>query len=178
MLAPMLLSLLKERFGLKYHSEERPASTYTLTSTGKPKMKKADPASRIFCKSPQPPPGAPPMTRVLNCQNMTMAKFGEQLQGMTQELSWPVADGTELEGGWDFTLTFAMFLMPPQMARGPMGEGGPNAGPAMPTAADPTTTGVSIFEAVEKQLGLKLSMQKRPMQVIVIDHIERKPTEN
>jgi uncharacterized protein (TIGR03435 family) len=176
-LAPMLLNLLKDRFQLAYHSEERQSSTYTLTSTGKPKMKKADPASRIFCKTPQPPPGSAPMTRVLNCQNMTMAKFGERLQGMTQELSWPVADATDLEGGWDFTLSFSMFLMPAPMYRGPVGEGGRDT-PAMPTAADPTPTGVSIFEAVEKQLGLKLTMQKRPMQVIVIDHVERKPTEN
>jgi uncharacterized protein (TIGR03435 family) len=174
-LAPMLLNLLKDRFGLAYHSEERVSSTYTLTSTGKPKMKKADPASRIFCKTPEPPPGSPPMTRVLTCQNITMAKFGERLQGMTQELSWPVADATELEGGWDFSLTFSMMSMP--IYRGPGGEGGRDSA-AMATAADPTPTGVTIFEAVEKQLGLKLTMQKRPMQVIVIDHVERKPTEN
>jgi uncharacterized protein (TIGR03435 family) len=176
-LAPMLLNLLKDRFRLAYHTEERPCNTYTLTSTGKPKIKKADPASRIFCKTPQPPPGSPPMTRVLTCQNITMAKFGERLQGMTQELSWPVADATELEGGWDFTLTFSMVMMPPPMSRGPVGDAGRDAA-AMPTAADPTATGVTIFEAVEKQLGLKLTMQKRPMPVIVIDHLERKPTDN
>ena len=176
-LAPMVLSLLKDRFKLAYHTEERPCTTYTLTSPGKPKMKKADPASRIFCKTPQPPPGSPPMSRVLSCQNVTMAQLGERLQGMTQELSWPVADGTELEGGWDFTLTFSFMAMP-IMNRGPMGEGAREGATPIPTAADPTPTGQTIFEAIEKQLGLKLSMQKRTMPVIVIDHIERKPTEN
>jgi uncharacterized protein (TIGR03435 family) len=176
-LAPMLLNLLKDRFQLAYHTEERPCNTYTLTSTGKPKMQKADPASRIFCKTPQPPPGSPPLTRVLTCQNVSMAQFGERLQGMTQELSWPVADGTELDGGWDFSLTFSFAVMPPPMSRGPVGEGGRDSA-ALPTAADPTATGLTIFEAVEKQLGLKLTIQKRPMQVIVVDHIERKPTEN
>jgi uncharacterized protein (TIGR03435 family) len=37
---------------------------------------------------------------------------------------------------------------------------------------------LNIFEAMEKQLGLKLEMHKRPMPVTVIDHIEQKPTEN
>jgi uncharacterized protein (TIGR03435 family) len=31
---------------------------------------------------------------------------------------------------------------------------------------------------VEKQLGLKLEMEKRPVRVLVIDHVEQKPTEN
>jgi uncharacterized protein (TIGR03435 family) len=44
-------------------------------------------------------------------------------------------------------------------------------------AAEPS--GVqTIFEAVERQLGLKLESQKRSMPVIAIDHIEQKPTEN
>jgi uncharacterized protein (TIGR03435 family) len=37
---------------------------------------------------------------------------------------------------------------------------------------------VSLFEAVDKQLGLKLVEQKRPVPVLVIDHIEQTPTEN
>ena len=44
-------------------------------------------------------------------------------------------------------------------------------------AADPIG-GVSVFEAVDKQLGLKLVEQKRPVSVLVIDHIEEKPTDN
>ncbi len=173
-LAPMLVNLLKERFKLAYHTEERPAGTYTLSSNGKPKMKKADPASRIFCKTPPPPPGSPPMTRVLSCQNASMALLAERLQGMTQELSWPIADATGLEGGYDFTLSFSMMM--PAMFRGPGGSGPPGGAP-VPDAAEPTQ-GLTIFEAIDKQLGLKLTTQKRPMQVIVIDHIEQKPVEN
>jgi uncharacterized protein (TIGR03435 family) len=44
-------------------------------------------------------------------------------------------------------------------------------------AADPIG-GVSIFEAVDKQLGLKLVEQKRPVSVLVIDYIEEKPADN
>jgi uncharacterized protein (TIGR03435 family) len=35
---------------------------------------------------------------------------------------------------------------------------------------------LSLFEAVDKQMGLKLEMQKHPVPVLVIDHIEEKPT--
>jgi uncharacterized protein (TIGR03435 family) len=47
----------------------------------------------------------------------------------------------------------------------------------MPNASDPMG-GYTIFEAIEKQLGLKLEKTKRPGSVFVIDHMEQKPTEN
>ena len=47
----------------------------------------------------------------------------------------------------------------------------------MPLASDPGG-GYSLFEAIEKQLGLKLEMQKRPMQVVVFDRLERKPSDD
>jgi len=37
---------------------------------------------------------------------------------------------------------------------------------------------VSLSEALNRQLGLKLSLEKRPASVLVIDHVERKPVEN
>jgi uncharacterized protein (TIGR03435 family) len=64
-----------------------------------------------------------------------------------------VVDKTGLEGGYDFTLEFA------------------------PEGADASDTRPSIFTAVEEQLGLKLISSKGPVDVIVIDHIER-PTAN
>jgi uncharacterized protein (TIGR03435 family) len=171
-LAPMLRSLLVERFGLKYHTEDRQLPAYSLTGS-KPKMKKADRASRTFCKNMPSPPGSPPATRVLTCQNATMAQFADYLQYMSPELSSPVADATGIDGTWDFTLTFSMNFGMPMMARG--GDAPAGAGPAAPP--DPSG-GMSIFEAVEKELGLKLEKQKRTMPVIVIDHLEQKPTEN
>ena len=47
--------------------------------------------------------------------------------------------------------------------------------PAPAAEAAAPTGSVSFFDAVEKQLGLK---RKRPAPVLVIDHIEEKPTEN
>jgi uncharacterized protein (TIGR03435 family) len=171
---PLLRALLVDRFKLKYHTEERPVSAYSLVSA-KPKMKKADPASRTSCKFANAAPGTPPGSRTLTCQNMTMAQFAERLQNMSQELSWPVQDSTGIEGGWDFSLTYSTAAMMPMMA-GRGGDAAAAAGTA-PAASDPNG-GYTIFQALEKQLGLKLEMQKRPMPVIVIDHLEQKPTEN
>jgi len=82
-----------------------------------------------------------------------------------------------IEGGWDFSLTFSTI---PVAVRAAMARGGETAGQPpgnVPLAADPVG-GITLFEALEKQLGLKLEVQKRSMPVIVIDHIEQKPTEN
>ena len=168
-IAPMLRALLVDRFKMTYHSEERSIDAYSLLA-GKPRMKKADPASRTFCKNISPPPGSPAGSQALTCQNITMAQFADRLLRMSPELTMPVNDATAIEGGWDFTLTFGRPMMAP-------GGGAAPAVAGAAAASDPTGN-LTFFEAVEKQLGLKLEMQKRPMPVTVIDHIEPKPTEN
>jgi len=47
----------------------------------------------------------------------------------------------------------------------------------VPAASDPTG-GLSLFDALNKQLGLKLETHNRTMPVLVIDHVEEKPTDN
>ena len=94
---------------------------------------------------------------------------------MSPELAWPVSDATEMPGGWDFTLSYSMYAsmgMPAPVAAA--GRGGDAGQPGGMAASDPGG-GPSLFEAIEKQLGLKLEKQKRTAQVIVIDHIEPKP---
>jgi uncharacterized protein (TIGR03435 family) len=171
-IAPMVRALLVERFGLAYHTEERLVSAYSLVAA-KPKLKKADPDSRTFCRNAPPSPKAPPNSQILTCQNATMALFAERLQGIAPGLTSPVQDATGLEGGWDFTLVFSAFL--PQLLGTPARGG--DAGQGVPAAADPVV-GYAIFESIEKQLGLKLESQKRMLPVIVIDHLEQKPTDN
>jgi len=171
-LAPMLRALLADRFKMTYHTEERQLPAYSLVAA-KPKMKKADPASRAFCKDKPAPPGAPPGSRVLECQNVTMAQFADRLQYMPGDFSLGVVDATGLVGTWDFTLTFSLNFM----SFGPRGGGDAGAAGAPAPPPDPNG-GLTVFEAVEKQLGLKLEKQKRTVQVTVIDHIEQKPTEN
>ena len=184
-LAPMLKALLIDRFKMKAHFEDRPVNAYTLVAA-KPKLKKADPAGRTGCKTANAPAASVSSTpfgginlpgRVVTCQNITMEQFADQLQIIAGNyVHYPVLDGTALEGAWDFSITYSP-INPNQLA-GVRGAPPPGAGPVAPAALDPVGGGASLFDAVEKQLGLKLEMQKRSYPVLVIDHIEEKPTEN
>jgi uncharacterized protein (TIGR03435 family) len=173
-MAPMMLALLKDRFKLAYHTEERELPAYTLVSA-KPKMKKADASARTWCKNASQVPGAspaPPGTQALICQNITMTQFADLLRFRTPDLQLPISDFTGIEGSWDFTLTFNPVIgFQAAAVRAP--EAG--AGNPAPAASEPTA-GSSIYEALEKQLGLRLEKQKKLAQVIVIDHIEQTPT--
>jgi uncharacterized protein (TIGR03435 family) len=179
----MLRALLVDRFKLATHTEDRPVNAYTLLAV-KPKLKQADPSNRTGCKE-GPPPGTkdprdanPILSRLITCQNMTMAQFAAALQGLASGyIHSPVVDATELEGAWDFTLNFSPIGL---IQGGAGGRGGQSAQPAAGSAAaasDPSGA-LSLPDAVSKQLGLKLEMQKRPTPVLVIDHIEEKPTDN
>ncbi|MEP7353233.1 MAG: TIGR03435 family protein [Acidobacteriota bacterium] len=173
-LAPMMLALLKDRFKLTLHTEQRELPAYDLAA-GKPKMKKADPSSRSWCKAPAQVPGAPPApqgSQALICQNITMAQFAELLRGRTPELDNPVQDLTGIQGGWDFRLTFNPVISLVLRAAAEGGAASPTTAAAEPIA------GISLFEAVDKQLGLKLEKSKRNFPVTVIDHIDQTPSEN
>ena len=179
-LGPMLKALLIDRFKLKAHFEERPVNAYTLVAA-KPKLKKADPSGRTGCRTDNTgivifngPNGIP--TREFTCQNVTMAQFADQLQIIGGNyVHYPVLDGTGIEGAWDFTLSFS----PISEAQLNGLRGATPFGPAPNgNAASDPVGGTSLFEAVEKQLGLKLEVQKRSYPGLVIDHIEEKPTDN
>jgi len=87
-----------------------------------------------------------------------MTQFADLLRGRTPDLQSPILDSTGIEGSWDFTLTFnPVISLQAAVVRPP--EAGP-AGNLAPAAADPGA-GYSIYEALEKQLGLKLEKQKR-----------------
>jgi len=169
-IGPMVRSLLEDRLKLQWHTEQRPVSGYVLVAA-KPKMRKADPASRTHCILSVSPPGSPPGALTMTCQNITMAQFAEQIRTRVPGPGWPVLDSTRIEGGWDFALTYVRAV-----AANSGGETVQTAG-AAPVAADPSG-GLTIFEALEKQLGLKLESQKRPMTVTVIDHLDQKLTDN
>lgn len=167
-IGPMLQSLLTERFGLAWHTEQRIVPMQTLVAS-RPKLKKADPNSRIFCKSAPPAPSQAPGTRTLVCQNATMALFAERLPDIAQGI-YSVRDSTGLEGGWDFTLSYSPY--PAVTPREP-GIGGDQ----LPQAAEPGG-GNTISQAAEKQLGLKLEVRKRMFPVTVIDKLNQKPAQN
>jgi uncharacterized protein (TIGR03435 family) len=185
-MGPALQALLIDRFKMKVHFEDRMVDAYTLVAV-KPKLKKADPSTRTGCKSPAnntpiliTSSGGLP-SRTLNCQNMTMAQFVDQIPIFASTYTThPVIDKTGLEGAWDFTLNFSPISANVLNGlRGAIPAGTAGATPAAtPTASEPIGGGVSFIDAVEKQLGLKLELQKRNYPVFVIDHIEEKPTDN
>jgi uncharacterized protein (TIGR03435 family) len=166
---PLLRSMLTERFGLRYHNEERPLEAWTLVAV-KPKLRKADTTARTHCAFAN---GSG--TLIVTCQNMTLDQFAETLRGLWQGFKWPILNSTGLEGSWDFpSLTFSSR---PYAASTP-GRGGDAAQSAdIAQASDPSGT-LTIFEAVEKQLGLRLESGKRALPVVVIDHLEQAPTDN
>ncbi len=178
----MLRNLLIERFKIKYHTEERPSTAFVLTAA-KPKMKKADPANRTgFHEGPGPDGKDPRISnpaagRLVTAENMTMKDLAKNLPMMASGYiqGATVYDETGLEGAFDFTLNFSRPGMAGVGGRGGRGGDGANAGTV--EAAEPSSA-ISLFDAMEKQLGLKLQQTKRPAQVLVIDHIEPKPIEN
>ena len=106
-----------------------------------------------------------------------MAQFAELLPGIAPGyLHTEVLDGTGLEGGWDFTFSFSPAGVL-QLDSGAKSDGGTPAADGATEASEPSGA-LTLFDAMTKQLGLKLEMQKRPIPVLVIEHIERKPIEN
>jgi uncharacterized protein (TIGR03435 family) len=175
----MLKALLIDRFKITFHMEDRPVNGYTLTASN-PKLQKADPLERSECKEG---PGAdgkdprianPARSRLLTCTNTTMAQFVDAIRqragGYVQNMS--VLDSTGLEGAYDFTINFST-----ANAVG-LGRSGPGARDGNSATSDDPSGAISLFEALSKQLGLKLEERKHPMPVLVIDHIEEKPTDN
>ena len=180
-LKAMLRQLITERFKLKAHYEDRPVSAYTLLAD-KPKMAKADPANRTGFKEGPPPDQKDQrnaiLGRMVTVKNMTMAQFAEDLRRFAGGyIRVPVEDKTGLDGSYDFTLTFS----PIGLVQGRGGRGGdapgPGAGPAGLDASDPTGA-LSLPDAVNRQLGLKLEMRKRAMPVLVIDSMQEKPSDD
>ncbi len=168
----MVKNLLGERFKLATHMEDRELSAFNLVAP-KPKMKPADPNGRIKCFEGPGPDGKDPrdanpvLGRLITCQNMTMDRFADMLWGLAPGyVHSTVLNQTGLKGSWDFTLSFSMAG---QLQNG--GRGG-DAGASDPNGA------LSLPDAVLKQLGLKLESVKRPVPVLVIDHVEQKPIEN
>jgi uncharacterized protein (TIGR03435 family) len=162
----MLQNLIVQKFKFTFHKEDQPLPVFALT-LGKrtPKLKDADPANRSACTRT---PGDGTVTYA--CQNTTMAQLAEKVRGVAPGyITRPVVDLTALKGAFDFAITWT----PSQLMGGAAGRGG--ADPAM---ASTPTGGLTFFEAIDKQLGLKLESQKYPQPVMVIDHLERLPAEN
>lgn len=145
----MMKSLLAERFGLVFHYEDQPEPVLALVVGKKgPKMQRTSGTERPSCNAVYADE-----KRTYSCQNVTMAQFADKLR-----LFRPVVDATGLTGTYSFVLTWT-----------PQGD---------PQEQNGDPGGLTVFEAFERQLGLRLESQKRPMPVIVVDHVNPAPTAN
>ena len=158
----MVQTLLAERFKLAIRHDKKVVQDFTLR-VGKngPKLQ---PPSKVDngCSVVDGVPGQ----LHLGCHALTMRDLAEQLpQFAGGYVTMPVADLTELNGAYDFQLDW--------MARRPYDAAIANA--AAGAAKD--SLAVSIFEAVAR-LGLTLEKRDNQRDVIVVESVERVPTNN
>lgn len=198
----MLQNLLAERFGVKVHHETKELPMYSLVvAKGGPKMKESAPEETTKEGAeppPQPLPSQPKMgadgfpilpnigggrggifmimmpnrARLMG-NKQTMKDLATRLSDM---LSKPVIDMTELTAKYDFTLTYSPEGMNGMLGPPPGGMIG-GRGPADGTANEPESA-PTLFAAIQSDLGLKLDAKKGPVDLVVVDHIEKVPTEN
>jgi len=177
----MLQKLLVERYQIKYHwGEQTQADAYVLLP-GTPKMKKADPNSRTSCgfgapegeKAVTSTPDSP-FDQEVHCQNVTMDQFADVAQSLAgYEIKNRVPNKTGLAGSYDFTL----FYTTTRKLRVDIKAAADAAKQAGDTAVEPVA-GISLEDAIRKQLGLRLERQPLTLPALVLEHIEQTPTEN
>ena len=142
---------------------------------------KADPNSRTSCGF-GPPEGEKSVTNTpdspfdqeVHCQNVTMDQFADVAQSLAgYEIKNRVPNKTGLAGSYDFTL----FYTTTRKLRTQIAAATDAAKQAGDTTVEPVA-GVSLEDAIRKQLGLRLEKQPLTLPALVLDHIEQTPTEN
>jgi uncharacterized protein (TIGR03435 family) len=155
----MMQKLLEDRFKLTLHRETRVLPAYTIVvASGGPKLTPND----------SNPTGLPSLLfrglGVLPAVNASMADFAGVMQSAV--LDRPVVDKTGLPGRYDFTLTWT-----------PDDSQFRSFGVRMPPPSADANAPPVLFTAIQEQLGLKLESTNAPVEVLVIDRVER-PSEN
>jgi uncharacterized protein (TIGR03435 family) len=147
----MIQSLLAERFKLAVHKESKEGTVYWLVvAKNGLKIKELPPSS-----NPNPPQTLQGGGNgVLHAEGI---KLADLVDSLVEEVGHPVIDKTNLTGNYNLDLKWT-----------------PDHSPA---DASNETNGPSIFTALQEQAGLKLEPHKAPVDVLVIDQVE-KPTEN
>jgi uncharacterized protein (TIGR03435 family) len=163
----MIRKLLADRFKLTFHHDKRELPAYLLTVN-----KNGSQLTPTQMQGPLPGFGFGPGTGglTLRAMNASLPEFTGFLQVLVMDR--PVVDRTGLTGRYDFQCTFtpddSQFNGHPPM---------PPPSQQQQTDAGNAAAAPSLYDAFQQQLGLKLSAEKAPVDVIVIDHVE-KPSEN
>jgi uncharacterized protein (TIGR03435 family) len=151
----MFQMLLRDRFKLKAHRESKDLPVYALViARNGSKLKESKPGEADAQAGPlaQPIMWRKGRGQIVS-RSSPLSSFPRLL---SQEVGRPVVDRTGLTGSYDFTLQWT---------------------PDQGASSTPVDAGPSLFTALEEQLGLKLEPAKAPLDILVIDHIE-KPSEN
>jgi uncharacterized protein (TIGR03435 family) len=148
----MLQALLAERFNLQLHRAQKQMAVYVLeVDKNGPKFKESGPDA------------VPSYRQGVNGRNQTITAVKQSTDDLAQmiggafSLDRPVLDRTGLTGSYNFTIEAT-----PQFRV---------------TVDDPDLRSISVFTALRQQLGLRLEPRKAPVEVLVVDHIE-KPSAN
>jgi uncharacterized protein (TIGR03435 family) len=149
----MLQALMADRFQLKVHTETKEMPVYALVADRK--------GSKLV-------PTAAAEAQFRTGDGSLTVKKGSAAAltaWLSRALSRVVIDKTDLKGEYDYTLEWTP----------DPGEGGPESIGLPPGAPRPhvDTNGPSLFTALQEQLGLRLVSQKGPVEIIVIDSVER-----
>ena len=154
----MFQHLLEDRFKLQFHKETKilPAYELVVEKSGSKMTENHNPEHFDF----------PVQGRGIGSIQATHCSMSYFSWIISQNLRKPIVDQTGLKGFYDFKLEWTPEL-PPGAA-----ERAAEAGVTLPSANGP-----DIFTALREQLGLRLDSHKGPVEVMVIDHVE-KPTEN
>ncbi len=192
----MLQNMLIERFALKVHWETRQMNVFDLmVRKNGPKLKEATPdapsAGAELASSepvtpagppkrgsdgfPIPPPGNQTWMVIMGGKG-TMRGHNETSAQMAlkfaNQIGRPVVDGTGLPGKYDYTVNWSTAATRDVLGPLPLtGDG------TFPLSGD-ETQGPSLFTAVQQQLGLVLQPKKGPVEVLVVDLVEKTPKEN
>jgi uncharacterized protein (TIGR03435 family) len=151
-LQPLLRNLLAARFKLTVHHESKEVSGYVLlVSKGGHKLQESARPRGYFTGRPG----------LLSGNQVPMRELADILAG---RVGRPVVDSTGLTARYDIKLEWT----PDQAAPSPVGA----------EDRQPAEPGPSIFTALNDQLGLRLQAQKVPVDVVIVDHVEKTPTEN
>jgi uncharacterized protein (TIGR03435 family) len=155
----LIQSLLKDRFKLTTHFEKRTLPAYALTLGS---------AGHKLTANTTNPNGLPGLFfKGLGNLPVRNATMGDFTRVMTQAvLDRPVIDRTGLQGRFDFTLTWT----PDESQFRSMGV---NVPPPPADGSGPP----GLFTAIQEQLGLRLERTEAPVEVMVIDSVQR-PSEN
>jgi uncharacterized protein (TIGR03435 family) len=163
----MLQNLLAERFHMAWHREKQDLPAYVMVAA-KGRVRLAVP--KDAASNPLHKDNTLPGTRTIICANCTVGEFVKMLGHPEGRF---IFDETGLTGTYDFALTYeSVYDCKNCTLGGPDGASPPP--PAPPLDQAPPVLSV----ALDQQLGLKLEKKQRPVDVIVIDRIDRAPVSN